>query len=319
MSLHRMLGGHAWTVLADAKHRIRPITPPPSEPWSQQVSDEQAGTVRLGGRWSAYPGSRTAVLIVHGLGGSSQSGYCIALAAAAARRGWSSLRIDLRGADGSGEDIYHAGMYEDLVAALASPALSGQDIVYVVGVSLGGHVSLRLAHVAANRIGGVVAVSAPLDLAASCASIDRRRAWLYRQIVLRSLKTSYAEVARRHGAGPRVPAPAPAADRIGTIWSWDDEVVVPRHGFDDVEHYHRSMSVGPQLSSLHIPALYVGSPYDPMVPGHAVQPSLRAAGDALRVVMLPRGGHVGLPAPALVADAPATLPDQLLAWLDAPR
>ncbi|MEM6289663.1 MAG: alpha/beta fold hydrolase [Myxococcota bacterium] len=319
MRLDRVLGGHAWTVLADAKHRLRPISPPPSETWALQVPDGHGGTVRLGGRWSPHPGSRTAVLLVHGLGGSSQSGYCIALADAAARRGWSSLRIDLRGADGSGEDIYHAGLTADLCAALASPALAGQDAIFVVGVSLGGHVCLRLAHDVGSRIAGVVAVSAPLDLAASCASIDRRRAWLYRQVVLRSLKASYADVVRRHGTGPRVPAPASIAAGIDTIWGWDDEVVVPRHGFDDVAHYHQSMSVGPLLRDLDVPALYVGSPFDPMVPGHAVEPSLRAAGDALRVEMLPRGGHVGLPAPALVPSAPRTLPDQLLAWLDTPR
>ena len=313
-----VLGGHAWTILADAKHRVRPVIVPPSSPWSIDVDDGYGGHVRLTGKYATARDADTAVLIVHGLGGSSESGYDRALAHAAAERGWSSLRIDLRGADGSGEDVYHAGLAEDLRAALESPALSRYREVHVVGVSLGGHATLRLALDSVPRLGAVVAISSPLDLAASCRAIDRRRAFAYRQHVLRSLKASYRQVVTRHRHGPRVPTPLATVESVRTIWDWDRTVVVPRHGFDDVPHYHRSMSVGPHLRTLTCPALYVGSPFDPMVPGTAVQPSLDLAGDALRVVMLDRGGHVGLPAPDLIRDAPPTLWGQLMGWLAAP-
>lgn len=259
------------------------------------------------------------MLIVHGLGGSSDSGYCRALARAAADRGWSSLRIDLRGADGDGEDVYHAGLAQDLRAALHSPELAGYERLHVVGVSLGGHATLRLALEPLDRLAGIVAVSAPLDLAASCRAIDRRRAYPYRHHVLGSLKDSYRAVVQRHGSGPRVPSPLETVEAVRTIRDWDRTVVVPRFGFADVADYHGSMSVGPRLRELVCPALYVGSPFDPMVPGPAVLPSLGAAGDSLRTVMLERGGHVGLPAPKLSREAPPTLPAQLLAWLAEPR
>lgn len=313
-----VLGGHAWTVLADAKHRVRPVVVPSSVPWSTDVDDGHGGQVRLTGRYAALPGADTAVLIVHGLGGSSQSGYDRALARAAADRGWSSLRIDLRGADGSGEDVYHAGLAEDLRAALESAALREYAAVHVVGVSLGGHATLRLALGPVPRLGAVVAISSPLDLAASCAAIDRRRAFAYRHHVLRSLKASYRQVVARHHRGPRVPSPQDTVEAVRTIWDWDRTVVVPRYGFADVSDYHGSMSVGPHLRALTCPALYVGSPFDPMVPGNAVRPSLDAAGDAMRIVMLDRGGHVGLPAPTLDRDAAPTLWAQVMAWLDAP-
>ena len=311
-----VLGGHAWTILADARHRVRPLVVPASEAWTLTVPDGLGASVPLTGRLSPAAGSDTAVLIVHGLGGSSESGYCKALACAAADRGWSSLRIDLRGADGSGEDVYHAGLASDLAATLRSPALEAYARLFVVGVSLGGHATLRLALDPVPKLAGVVAVSAPLDLAASCAAIDRRRAFAYRHHVLRSLKASYRALAERHGAGPRVPTSLQTVERIRTIRGWDEHVIVPRHGFADVADYHRSMSVGPHLGALTCPSLYIGSPFDPMVPGHAVLPSLRDAGDALRTVMLDRGGHVGLPAPRLDDDAPPTLPGQLLGWLD---
>jgi predicted alpha/beta-fold hydrolase len=314
-----VLGGHAWTIFADAKRRVRPVDVPDSSPWSVDIDDGHEGHVRLTGKYAASRNAATAVLIVHGLGGSSESGYARALARAAADRGWSSLRIDLRGADGSGEDVYHAGLAEDLRAAIESPVLAEHRVVHVVGVSLGGHATLRLALEAVPRLGAVVAISAPLDLAASCRSIDRRRAFAYRHHVLRSLKDAYRQVVARHGHGPRVPSPLSVVEDVGTIWDWDRTVVVPRHGFADVPDYHRSMSVGPHLRALTCPALYVGSPFDPMVPGEAVQPSLEAAGSALRTVMLDRGGHVGLPAPQLVHDAPPTLWGQVIGWLAAPE
>lgn len=312
-----VLDGHAWTVLADARHRVRPTAVPPWTPWSTTVHTPD-GAVRLSGKLAEVAEATDAVLVVHGLGGSADSGYCRTLARAAADQGWSSLRLNLRGADGQGEDVYHAGLIEDLRAALESPALASYARLHVVGVSLGGHVSLRLAVHGGPRLAGVVAVSAPLDLATSCDAIDRRRAYPYRHHVLDALKEAYRGVARRNPPGPRLPAPLQTVEALQTIRGWDDRVVVPRHGFADVADYHSSMSVGPHLRALTCPALYVGSPFDPMVPGHTVTPSLDAAGSALRTVMLPRGGHVGLPAPALCSDASPTLPAQLLAWLRAP-
>lgn len=313
-----VLGGHAWTLLADARHRVRPVEVPASKAWSLDVSDGTGGKTRLRGLFASSPAQREAVLIVHGLGGSSGSGYCRGLARAAADRGWSSLRIDLRGADGEGEDVYHAGLAQDLRAALQSPELASYEALYVVGVSLGGHVTLRLALEPLDRLAAVVALSAPLDLAASGQAIDRRRAFFYRHHVLGGLKDSYRAVVKRHGSGPRVPSPLETVEAVRTIRDWDRAVVVPRFGFADVEDYYSSMSVAPHLRELCCPALYVGSPFDPMVPGSAVLPSLTAAGDSLRTVMLERGGHVGLPAPKLSKDAPPTLPAQLLAWLAEP-
>ncbi|MBV1857179.1 MAG: alpha/beta fold hydrolase, partial [Nannocystaceae bacterium] len=291
-----VLGGHAWTILADARHRLSPVDVPTSEPWAHTVRGDDGEAASLTGRYASSPSLRDAVLIVHGLGGSSQSGYCRGLARAAADRGWSSLRIDLRGASGDGQDVYHAGLAQDLRAALQSPEIAEHDRLYVVGVSLGGHATLRLALEPLDRLAAVVALSAPLDLAASCQAIDRRRAFPYRHHVLGALKDSYRAVVARHEAGLRVPSPLETVEAVRTIRDWDRTVVVPRFGFADVADYHRSMSVGPRLRDLACPALYVGSPFDPMVPGPAVLPSLSAAGDSLRTIMLERGGHIGVPA-----------------------
>lgn len=293
---------------------MRPRAPPPDEAWSLALDDDTVGAVTLSGRLHAPPDATGVVLAVHGLGGSADSGYIVRLACAAAQAGLACLRINLRGADGEGDDLYHAGLSVDLANILRSPALAGYADQFAVGYSLGGHTVLRLGVEPPSKLRRVAAVSAPLDLAMSCQAIDQPRAWLYRSVVLRSLKASYAEVLSRHGErSPRVPSPWNAVRRVSTIHDWDAAVVVPRHGFDSVAHYHRTMSVGPRLSALEVPALYVGARGDPMVPHWTMAEALEHPGKNLRVELTDRGGHVALPCPRSLGTLP--LEPALIDWL----
>ena len=68
------------------------------------------------------------IVIVHGIGGNADSPYCVSAARAAVAAGCAAVRISLRGADGNGDDIYHAGLTEDLRALLSTeqrPSLNG--------------------------------------------------------------------------------------------------------------------------------------------------------------------------------------------------
>jgi len=124
------------------------------------------------------------------------------------------------------------------------------------------------------------------------------------------LKATVQSVVARRGSD--VGWDLPAVMRVTTIREWDARVVVPRHGFADVEDYYARASAGPLLGSLAIPALYIGATHDPMVPEFAITPSLARASDRLEVRWLDRGGHVGFPGDAFdegSAEASA------LAWL----
>jgi len=145
--------------------------------------------------------------------------------------------------------------------------------------------------------GEIRSAKGTLDRPISGLAIDSRRATIYRRHVLSGLNDIYAQVASRR------PVPTPLAQVLAarTIREWDSLTVVPRHGFDDVDHYYSSMSVGPRLAELAVPARIVHSTHDPMVPGWTYQDHLaRAAGSRLVVEQLDRGGHVGFPAGARV-------------------
>lgn len=313
-----MIAGHLWTIGPRLAHSLRPRSTRLREPWAVEVPDPTWGSLRLTGWWlrSDRPRADAAVaVLVHGLGGSTASHYVAPAVSALARAGFDVLALNLRGGDRSGEDVYHAGLVEDVASALASPGLVDRPVV-LCGVSLGGHVVLRAAAlgVAAN-IRAAVAVCSPLDLAASQQAIDRADAMagLYRRYLLRNLHEHVTKVVARG----RLVVDLEAIRRARTIRRFDELVVVPRFGFSDPEDYYAQMSVAPRLVELAVPALLVAAEHDPIVTAAAVRGAVAAATPSLLEVAWARaGGHAGFP-PGLdlgFGGAPGLWP-QVLAWL----
>lgn len=136
--------------------------------------------------------------IVHGLGGHCDSAYAIDAAIAVEEAGFSCLRLCLRGAQGTGEDLYHAGLTDDLRAALSDPAFARYEHLLAVGFSLGGHVSLRTAVEGADpRLRAVAAICPPLDLAAVQQWLDAPARTVYREYILRELRDMYVAIDQR--------------------------------------------------------------------------------------------------------------------------
>jgi hypothetical protein len=281
--------GHYWTVVP----RFGPQPPsPPAAPWSTEVEDPDVGTVRLSGLFSEAPGAREAVLLVHGISGNCDSRYARVGAAEALAAGMSCLRINLRGSDRRGEDYYHAGLWSDLAAALASPPMAGYERLYVLGYSLGGHLALRLAAREVPRLGAVAAICTPLDLAAGQEAIDRPAGALYRLYVLRGLRQLYNAVAARRP----VPVTPAEARRIRTMRDWDERVVAPRWGFAGAADYYARESAAKVLPELRVPALLVAAEDDPMIPADTLRPVLDSvAAPRLTVRWLAGAGHLGFP------------------------
>lgn len=284
--------GHAWTIAPALRHMVVFESGPSAQEIRVEVQDKTMGRVGLTSQLRKREGKTLAVL-VHGLGGSPDSHYMVEAARDLDAAGLSVLRVALRGADRSGDDFYHAGLREDLDAILAAPELEEFARILVIGFSLGGHMVLRWAlDPTDERVRAVAAVGSPLDLDAGATAIDSPSKALYRRHVLRGLKDIYGSVARRRP----VPTPAGRVDQVRSLREYDRLTVVPRHGFSSVDAYYETQSVGPQLGGLSLPALYVGSRNDPMIPLETVKPALSAApADKLTVRMSGRGGHVAFP------------------------
>ena len=249
--------------------------------------------------WQTASRQHPAAIIVHGVGGSSASRYVVRAAVSMHRAGWHVVRLDLRGAGESIPDahaLYHAGLTEDLgVAASAVGSLAHVDGVALIGLSLGGHVALRLAgELGAGDSGplrGAVSISAPLDLTHVTRAIERLRSLPYHRYVLKNLVRQGKAFAREHPH--RASYDVRALSRVRTIRAYDAQVIAPMHGFASAEDYYERVSAGPVIERIRLPTLLIHAEDDPMVPADTVRKWLDRAPPALEQAWTERGGHLG--------------------------
>jgi uncharacterized protein len=312
--VRRSFLGHYWTVQPHLRRVLRPVPAPRDEKWDATVRDPHLGALRLTGWLRRLPHSEACVVLVHGLGGSADSRYMIDMAHALDEANVSYLRLNLRGADRSGEDVYHAGLTDDVRAALASPALARFSSLYLIGFSMGGHVALRWASEPDRdpRVRAIASVCAPLDLEYEAYAIQRPFGRPYQWHVLNGLKEIYWAAALRR----RMPIPVREAMELKTIMEWDDAVIAPRFGFNDHRDYYRRMSASSVISSLDLPTLFVAAEDDPMVTAGNLRPWLAAASPAIEVAWASRGGHIGFPRDVdLGFGAKEAIEPQIVRWL----
>lgn len=246
------------------------------------------------------PGGRTRalVLLLHGLGGSSQAegvrrlGWCLN------RAGFAVLRLNMRGA-GEGRALasgtYSARCSKDLAPALGrARELAADRPLLAVGLSLGGTVLLNAVLDGVAQLEGLALVSSPLDLAHCCASISRPRNRLYERWLLERLRQqTLNDVPRPDGElGERLRG-------VNSIRGFDALITAPRWGYASVDAYYSQASPLPRLLQPEPgrpplpPTLIVQALDDPWVPADGAL----ALGPPLEVVISPGGGHNGFHGP----------------------
>jgi predicted alpha/beta-fold hydrolase len=243
---------------------------------------------------SGWQPGKPVALLVHGLTGSHASRHIQRLAAMLLRRRVRTVRMDLRGT-GMGltlaRNAYHAGRSSDLRAILVdmSCRFPGSPL-YLVGVSFGGALALRLAGEAADdpiaQLVRVAALAPPIDLEACSAQLALPANRLYENNFVRDL---VAEARRRHQLFPD--QAAPRFPRRTTVRQFDDLYTAPRNGFADALDYYRRASAAPLIGRIMVPTLVLTARDDPFI---AVKPfeDLRVP-THVSVRIMPHGGHVG--------------------------
>lgn len=274
--------------------------------------DSVRGDIAITGRIGPEFGGDEMLVAVHGLGGHVGSYYMGRVMAAAERAGISGARMNMRGADRGGDDIYHGGLSQDIGTFLGSPEFAQVKRFYLIGYSLGGH--LALAYAAGDhdpRLAAVASVCAPLDFESSARTIDTRASTMYRGHLLRGLKQSFRAAAERAAYH----TPVAQVNSIRFVREWDEVVVAPRFGFESAEEYYARVSVGSRLHAIRTPTLMLVADGDPMVRLSTLLPSLERPG-VVHVVRTPVGGHVGFPERInLGLGSTGNVDDQLIDWM----
>ena len=238
---------------------------------------------------------RGTLVLIHGLGGSADSGYMRRTAALALPRGWITVRVNLRNCGGTealARTLYNAGQSDDAGSIMKELARAGFPLPFaLVGFSLGGNLVLRYAGLAGRHChaAAIVAVNPPVDLEASVRSLERWRNAVYHGYFTWRLCSLLRRIRRVR------PVPGPAADplRIGSVRNFDERFTAPDGGYASAEDYYRHASAAPCLGGIEAPSLILSSRDDPFVPAEmfrSVRPSCRRC---VTLAQPGRGGHVG--------------------------
>jgi predicted alpha/beta-fold hydrolase len=234
------------------------------------------------------------IVLIHGLTGSQYSETVVAATRYFVAQGRPVLRLNLCGATPSrptARGFYHAGKTRDLADALQSiPAPLKTNGLILVGHSLGGNLVLKFLGEGgrdAPVLAGV-AVSPPLDLAATCRQMMTPRNYLYHRHILNGLKTE---------------ALAPNADLSGaerariasarSIFEFDDGFIAPRFGYRDAGDYYAQNASGGFLSAIRVPTLIVYAKDDPWIPASCYRQVDWRKMSAITPLLTDKGGHLG--------------------------
>jgi hypothetical protein len=221
---------------------------------------------------SAPPGwnpTDPTTLLVHGLGGCHRSSYLQRTARRLLDRGIRVVRMDMRGAgDGAplARHFYHAGRSEDLRHALAAiRRWAPQSPLWLVGFSLGGNLSAKLAGEAADDpvpgLARVATIAAPIDVYRCWELMSQPHNRHYDRFFAREL----VKQARRRHQLIRDDPPLPRFPTGLTLRQFDDRFTAPRCGFADAIDYYRRSSAFPLIPKIQVPALLLTARDDPFV------------------------------------------------------
>ncbi|QDU80016.1 putative hydrolase [Polystyrenella longa] len=261
--------------------------------------------------------NRPLIVLLHGLGGTSQSVYIRSAAHYLCSQGNRVVRLNFRGAgDAAGccDEIHHPGRYRDLAALFSSVSNNPQFQseleagVVLAGFSLGGSVLLNyLAREDLDdRIRGAITISAPLDLKSTSRCLDKPTRWPFQRYLLHKMRH---EINRSNV--DITPAEEKAIKNARSVWEFDKTFTAPRAGYSDVESYYADNSAGTRLSQINIPTLLLFAKDDPLIDGQGYLNRNWDDNPCLIPAMVPDGGHVGFHA------SPNSLPDNATRWHEA--
>lgn len=243
--------------------------------------------------WTRNPNG-PIVLLLHGLQGSSQSYYALALARSFHRAGWRGAVVHFRGCSGEPNRLarsYYAGDTGDIAyVARMLRRRHPEAPLAAVGVSLGGNVLVKwLGETAtANPLAAAVAVSVPFLLDRAADRLETGFARVYQRDLLQSLRDAIKAKRRRM----TLPVPVERLSSMKTLRAFDDRITAPLHGFRDSAHYYAECSSRRFLRDIRVPTLLIQAHDDPfMTPDVIPQP--HELSPSTRLEAYAHGGHVG--------------------------
>ena len=287
-----LLNPHAQTLAAAFLPRRFPRLP---RSVSRDFETEPGTRIRGKCHWQAAPRERPTLVLVHGLEGSSESGYMLGLAERAFVAGWNAVRLNQRNCGGTESltpTLYNSGLSGDYRAILAE--LIERDSlpeIFFAGYSMGGNLVLKMAGELAGRapsqLRGVAGVCPTVDLGVCSDAVALPRNFIYQEHFVRNLKSRMRRKAKLFPGNFDL---SPLA-RVRTMREFDDVITAKYCGFRDATDYYARSSALRVAAEIQVPTLIVTSQDDPFVPIASFSDPALANNASIRVIVPERGGH----------------------------
>lgn len=248
-------------------------------------------------------GEKGVVVLIHGLTGSSESGYILGLQRYLVSEGFIVAALNCRACDGQPNlkaGSYHAGFTNDLdlLCQQIKRDYPNRSLL-LAGFSLGGNMMLKWLGEKTDEVDitAAVAVSVPYKLGHCADKVDQGLAKGYRNHMISAMKQKLSnkkQFFRQQDMWSEYEKLQALGDLswIKSFWQFDDHVVARLHGFDGVhDYYQKNSSIG-FLRSIQTPTLLIHAEDDPMLP-LSILPKKAELSESIQLNVYPHGGHVG--------------------------
>jgi predicted alpha/beta-fold hydrolase len=243
-------------------------------------------------------GSKSVVVIIHGLEGSSNSKYVTALSQISNEAGYDVAAVNLRGCSGETNRLlysYHSGKSNDLAEILDYlESKKNYEAYHIVGYSLGGNLLLKYMGESRNdysyKLKGAVGVSVPCDLKGSSEAIAKFWNMVYMQNFLISLKKKTRIKLEQF---PENDLQKEVILNSKNFLDFDNYFTAPVNGFKDANDYWQQNSCKQFLEGIKIPSLLVTSSDDPFLSESCIPVKEARNNTYFHLEVTKYGGHVG--------------------------
>ena len=242
----------------------------------------------------ARPREHATIVILHGLEGSSDSGYMLGVAEKAWVGGFNVVRLNQRNCGGTEsltQTLYHSGLSGDIRCVIRE--LIERDSlpeIFAVGFSMGGNLVLKMAGetgMSLPELRAVVAVAPALDLRSCANALNEPRNFVYERHFVAGLKR---RMRLKIKLFPQL-FPVDGMERIRSVREFDELITARFCGFAGADDYYARSSASRVLSGIRRPTLIITSQDDPFVPfASFALPAIRE-NPWIRLLATAQGGH----------------------------
>ena len=263
---------------------------------SSRLFETEPGTkVRADCHWQEAPREHPTLLLLHGLEGSSDSGYMLGTADKAFQAGFNVLRVNQRNCGGTEEltpTLYNSGLSCDMRAVVGELIeRDGLPGVFAVGFSMGGNLVLKMAgewrESAPRELRAVIGICPSCDLGACADAIGELRNRIYERHFVRRLKRRMIDKAKLFPEK----YPLNGLAKIRSVREFDDAITAKFCGFRDADDYYTRSSALSLLAEIRVPTLILAAQDDPMIPFRSLDAEKLAANPRITVEAPRYGGH----------------------------